>query len=294
MKEARFLIAELVFELKAADDAVEFDVPSAYEPFQMPGSGNGADISLVYHTGSIPPWDAELLFDSGGPWRIWSRGDGYLLSLHSSLDMEHPYQIAVLDSGFSKGETWVSNKVYEESPGYFPLNYPLDEVVAVNRLSRRHGIEFHSSGIDDNGHGILFLGVSGAGKSTISKLWDAEESVLVLSDDRIIVTERDGGYWMHGTPWHGDAGLADPGGVPLKAIFFISHAPENKTVNEVSSLGAAQCASRLLARSFPTFWNRDGMQFSADFAAGIASQTPAFSLEFVPDASVLGYVRNLL
>ncbi|MHB1325813.1 MAG: hypothetical protein ACYDGS_08750 [Thermoleophilia bacterium] len=293
MREARFLIAELVFELKAAGDSGEFEVPSSYKPFQLDG-GAEADISFVSHVGGIPRWEAEPVFDSKGPWRLWRQGEGYLITLHSSLNREEPYQIARVDSGFSTGETWMSEKVFEELAGYFPLNYPLDEVLAVNRLALGHGIEVHACGIDDHGQGILFLGVSGAGKSTISKLWDAEDGVLVLSDDRIIITVRDGGYWIHGTPWHGDAGLADPGGVPLKAIFFISHAPENKADNEASPLGAGQCASRLLARSFPTFWNRDGMQFSADLAAGIASHTPAFSLEFVPEVSVLSYVRNLV
>jgi len=290
MREARFSIGELVFELKAAEDSREFEIPSTYQPFHLNADdGRAADISIVSHVGSLPEWEADLVFDSTGPWRLWRRDDKFLITLHSSLNPE-PYQIAIMDSGFSSGETWLSAKIDEDYPGYFPLSYPFDEVLAVNRLALKHGIEVHSCGVDDNGKGILFLGVSGAGKSTISKLWDAQEGVLVLSDDRIIITPRDGGFWMHGTPWHGDAGMADPAGVPLKAIFFISHAAENRA----APLSAAQTATNLLARSFPTFWNRDGMEFSTDLVSEIAQNIPGFSLDFVPEVSIISYVRSIV
>ncbi|MHB1055972.1 MAG: hypothetical protein ACYC0K_08995, partial [Thermoleophilia bacterium] len=175
-------------------------------------------------------------------------------------------------------------------PCYFPFSYPVDEVLAINRLALGHGIEVHSCGIDDNGGGILFLGVSGAGKSTMSKQWDQEEGVTVLSDDRIIITPRDGNFWIHGTPWHGDAGLADPAGVPLKAVFFIEHAE----TNNAGRLGPGQVASRILARSFPTFWNKEGMQFTAGLATEIALGVPGYELGFVPEQAAVEYVRSLI
>lgn len=288
VRQVKFQIAGLVFELVAADGSDGFVVPSSYRSFQV--ADGKSDILIKAHSGMIPDWRGDLVFDSHGPWRLWRRDENMVLSLHNSPEKTEPYQVVILDRDFTQAETYTEQSVIDGWDGYFPMNYPLDEVVAVNRLAFGHGVEVHASGISDNGQGILFLGVSGSGKSTISKLWDEEDGVLVLSDDRIIITSRADGYWIHGTPWHGDAGLADPAAVPLEAIYFISHAPENKA----DRLGAGQAASQLLARSFPTFWHKEGMQFTAGFTVDIAQNVPAYQLSFAPDRSAVEYVRKQL
>src|SRR6476660_9837409 len=69
-----------------------------------------------------------------------------------------------------------------------PLEYPLDELLIMHRLTQEKAIELHGSGIvRSNGEANLFIGHSGAGKSTTTRLWTAVEDVEVLSDDRIIV-----------------------------------------------------------------------------------------------------------
>lgn len=163
-------------------------------------------------------------------------------------------------------------------------------MLAINRISRGHGLEVHACGLSDHGRGILFLGVSGTGKSTTARVWDQLEEVLVLSDDRIIITNQDGLFWIHGTPWHGDAGIADPSGVPLSAIFFISHAEETLA----RPISPVLAASQLIARSFPTYWNREGMEFSAELAGNLVQQLPAYELAFKPEPGIVDYVRGIL
>jgi hypothetical protein len=69
-----------------------------------------------------------------------------------------------------------------------PLAYPLDELLIMHRLTQEKAIELHGSGIvRADGTGNLFVGHSGAGKSTTTRLWTEREDVEVLSDDRIIV-----------------------------------------------------------------------------------------------------------
>jgi len=287
MDEARFQIAGLVFGLKVVGRRREFSIPASYQPFIV-DSGN-VDLFLEAEYRPVPPIEAEPVFDSLGPWRMWRSQGGYIISAHSSEARDKPYQIVTIDEGFSHGRTLISEAVLEGRPSFFPFGYPVDEVLAINRLALGYGIEVHACGLSDNGDGILFLGISGAGKSTMSQIWDSEENVLVLSDDRIIITRKNDTFWIHGTPWHGDAGIADPGGVPLKAVFFIQHAPENKA----RRLNVMQGATNLLARSFPTFWNRSGMQFSTGMAGDIAGKIPVFELDFTPDSEIVGFVRSL-
>ena len=73
------------------------------------------------------------------------------------------------------------------------LSYPLDELLIMHRLTQEKAIELHSCGIvRPDGTGNLFVGHSGAGKSTTTRLWMERENVEILSDDRIIVRRDDG------------------------------------------------------------------------------------------------------
>ena len=69
-----------------------------------------------------------------------------------------------------------------------PLEYPLDELLLQGLLARGRGAEIHACGIaDGSGRGLLFVGQSGAGKTTMARLWEGERGITVLSDDRIIL-----------------------------------------------------------------------------------------------------------
>jgi len=97
-----------------------------------------------------------------------------------------------------------------------PLQYPLDQVLLMYALSRCRGILVHAAGASADGKGLLFPGISGAGKSTISALLRAGDGVHLLSDDRIVVRGNgSGGFDLGGTPWPGDAGVAENDSVPL-------------------------------------------------------------------------------
>ena len=74
-----------------------------------------------------------------------------------------------------------------------PLEYPLDELLIMHRLTQERAIELHGCGIvRADGTGNLFVGHSGAGKSTTTRLWTEREDVEILSDDRIIVRRDEG------------------------------------------------------------------------------------------------------
>ena len=67
----------------------------------------------------------------------------------------------------------------------------------------------------------LFVGHSGAGKSTTTRLWTAREDVEVLSDDRIIVRRDEGASVIEtlcgasgGTGEHGVLRLRDRSALP--------------------------------------------------------------------------------
>ncbi len=65
-------------------------------------------------------------------------------------------------------------------------------------------VPIHSSVIVCEGSAVLFLGESGAGKSTQSALWrESIEGCRLLNDDSPILRVEDGRLMVYGSPWSG-------------------------------------------------------------------------------------------
>lgn len=95
-------------------------------------------------------------------------------------------------------------------------------------------LEMHASVIRREGVGYLFLGHSGTGKSTHSRMWlQAFEDAELLNDDNPIVRvwgEEESGYRVvvYGSPWSGKTPCYRNESCPVQAIVKLSQAPENK------------------------------------------------------------------
>jgi hypothetical protein len=155
-------------------------------------------------------------------------------------------------------------------------------------LSRHKGMILHACGVRDEGRGYLFLGYSGDGKSTMANLW-FENSATILNDDRIVIRERGGEFWMYGTPWHGDFKEWSSGGMPIRKMFFLSRGAENEAVPKQG----ADAVSMILARAFPPLWDEAGMAYTVDFCRRMVGKFPCYELRFTPGNDVLDFVRQV-
>jgi hypothetical protein len=134
----------------------------------------------------------------------------------------------------------------------------------------------------------LFLGHSGAGKSTTAQLWKQQPGVRLLSDDRIILRQHDGKIFMHGTPWHGDAGVASPDCSPLTGIFLLEQHP----TDEILSLPQPRAAAELFARAFVPHYRKSALQFSLEFADQVTRSVPSSIFRFAPTPSAVEVIRH--
>jgi energy-coupling factor transporter ATP-binding protein EcfA2 len=161
-----------------------------------------------------------------------------------------------------------------------PLGYPLDELLIMHRLTQEKAIELHGLGIvGPNGASNLFIGHSGAGKSTTARLWTSLHEVEILSDDRIIVREHDEEIFMYGTPWHGEAHFALPKRAPLQRIFVLEHGRGNV----ITRLTRSQMVAELFARSFVPFHRHEYVDHALSFLERIADTVPCYRYSFEPD-----------
>jgi len=158
------------------------------EPFRS--ETRSSDITIqVEWTASLSPAEGQQLFDSGSLWRLYEDGAGFQFDFSAQPLGEQPYKRLLVDGQFRRARLQISKRSFAGTPYVVaPLEYPLDELLITHRLTQEKAIELHGSGIvRPDGTGNLFVGHSGAGKSTTTRLWTEREDVHVLSDDRIIV-----------------------------------------------------------------------------------------------------------
>jgi len=222
----------------------------------------------------------KLVFDSHGLWKLFRNTDGFCFRLTSDAIGNLPYKQAIVSPDFKSGRIEMSREYFAADQPLDPLEYPLDELLWIHRLSTGEGVEVHGCGvIAPDGRGLLLTGHSGAGKSTSSRLWSKKIGARVLSDDRIILRRERGRIWMYGTPWHGDAGIAEADRWPLDGIFVLAHGEKNA----LHLLSRTTACAELFARSFPPHHSPDGVAFILEFFSRVTACIPCFEFSFVPD-----------
>jgi hypothetical protein len=286
----KLCIAGITFEITADYPLSSMRLNESYRDFACEES---ADIRLhASYEGlpDIPLNEEDLVFDSGAVWRLYQIGGEYIFSLSSPVVDHNPYRLAIFDQEFRQGQVFnPRQRPGEREDGLLsnPMEYPFSEVLMVCLLGRGAGLMVHACGLDHNGRGYLFAGNSTHGKSTMARLWEGQATIL--NDDRIVLRQREGRFWMYGTPWHGEYSALAPSGVPLEKVFFLGKGEENHAQRQ---LGAA-ASSRLLARAFPPLWDPAGMAFTLEFCAQIAEAVPCYDLKFAPDGGIIDFVRGM-
>ena len=88
---------------------------------------------------------------------------------------------------------------------------------------------FHGSAIAVDREGYLFTAHSGTGKSTHTRLWKQVfgDRAVMVNDDKPFLELRQGGVWLHGSPWSGKHGLDANVCVPLKGLCILERGNEN-------------------------------------------------------------------
>jgi hypothetical protein len=247
------------------------------------------DIKLKVHHGHAPELQRkEKVFDSDTTWALYLSEGKYVLQNDTLEPGSSPTLFVVLEPDFKSGDIYISDDSFDRDLLKDPLGYPLNQILMILLLSRGKGVVFHACGVDDGGAGYLFLGLSGHGKSTMAKLW-FENQAIVLNDDRIVVREKEGEFWMYGTPWHGDFRELSPNGLPIKKLLFLHRGEENR----VALKKGAEAVAMLLARSFPPLWDNKGMAYTTDLCHQLVNMIPCYELSFEPDKRILDFVRNL-
>ena len=162
--------------------------------------------------------------------------------------------------------------------------YSLDSVLRIVHtllLAQRGGFLVHASSAIRNGRAFLFSGVSGAGKTTISRL--APPDAALLTDEISYVTCENGAYFAIGTPFFGELARAGENlKAPIDTFYLLAKGIENK----IEPIAGASAVRALMANIL--FFARDPefVELVFDSALDFASRVPVRQLTFAPDSRV--------
>lgn len=162
--------------------------------------------------------------------------------------------------------------------------YSIDAVLRIVHtlvLARQGGFLAHSASAIRNGRAFLFAGVSGAGKTTISRL--APPDVTLLTDEISYVRKQGDGYIAYGTPFTGElAKLGENVSAPLAALYLLAQGPENR----IDPVAPGEAARSLLANLLFFAEDEELVQSTFHSAFEFVSRVPVSRLTFVPDSRV--------
>jgi hypothetical protein len=157
------------------------------------------------------------------------------------------------------------------------------------RLLKKNKIVFHSSCVIENDSAKVFLGHSGAGKSTMVSLRDKREH---LSDDMNLIFKENGSYYV-------SAGAI--GGLFFDQVDYSKSYPISSfswivqsKINKSTRLNDTKSYLKAMASVSNVFWDSlddNSSEKIMNFVKDLISEVNFFELQFQKDKSVWNYVE---
>jgi hypothetical protein len=142
-------------------------------------------------------------------------------------------------------------------------------------------VAIHSSCIVYMNMAVLFLGESGTGKSTHTRLWRENiEGSYLLNDDSPIIRIEDGKVWAYGSPWSGKTPCYKPERYELKGCARLSQASYNKIIR----LSVLEAYAAIHPSCPPEFaYDSNLYDHISGFIDKLISKVPFYHMACLPD-----------
>lgn len=219
----------------------------------------------------------ECLNDEAPYFWIFEGEDGGF-SFGFSYTKAHPDCILIVSDDYKSNVVYVS----EASAGRYAEFALSNSLMLLYTFctSPFNTLMVHASVIAHDGGGYMFLGRSGTGKSTHSRLWlNHVDDTYLLNDDNPVIRFIDGQAYVYGTPWSGKTPCYKNESMPLKAVVRLSQAPYNKIVR----LAALQSFASLMPACSCMRWDGASVTALHKSVEGVIGVVPCWHLECLPD-----------
>lgn len=144
-----------------------------------------------------------------------------------------------------------------------------------------HTVAVHSSCIVYRDRAVLFLGESGTGKSTHTRLWrEHVGDAFLLNDDSPVLRAEDGIVRVYGSPWSGKTPCYRQECYKLEACVRLSQAPHNR----IAKLSVLQAYGAVHPSCPPEFaYDNSLYDYVGGFIDKLLQAVPFYHLACLPD-----------
>lgn len=256
---------------------------SPYEPFRCEDDGRSSLFTLklesVDSLADVLKGELVEIFNDEAPYLwVFREDDRYIFAF--SYGRNHPDCILVASDDYREAVIYIDKVRYAE----FAVSNAAMLLYAFRTLPH-DTLLVHASVVKCDGCGYMFLGRSGTGKSTHSRLWlESVEGTSLLNDDNPVIRIIGGEVHVFGSPWSGKTPCYINEELPLQAVVRLSQAPSNK----VSRLGKLQSYASLMPACSCARWDRASMDNLHKTVEKVISKVGCWHLDCLPDHEAAG------
>ncbi len=288
----RLSIANVVYSLIGPLDTSLFD--TSYEEFWVEDDSAAAFKCEIYCNGS-DGGIASLPLNLIEPWSFRANEENFEI-IRRNRAGESIWRIEAPLSFHKAFVSWNPEVFAKHYDSYEKSwNTGLGLALVIMSLIRREGLLFHGAAAVLDGDGVLFVGVSGRGKSTISRLLN-KCGAHVLTDERPVVRNTHvfwgghsgSGFHVYGSPWPSSAGYASNSNAVLKKIYFLEHGLQN----QITPISTADAFSRLIYVAMIPWQDPEIFDPCLKTVESLLANVPAAVLSFKPDEAVVETIRQ--
>jgi len=286
------------YEIAGITLQVEADLPMTDATFEskfaaFAADGPGDDVIVVRHHFGLEELD---LGDLGcevyrrRPWTIYRSPDRFIYVMGGPGDELDCIAYATVDHAVVDVYHGARREAYFRAGDVSSLTLlPTDQIVLARALAERRACFLHSCGVIVDGLGLLFVGHSGAGKSTMMTM--LAEQGEPLCDDRNIVRVWSDAVRVHGCWSHGEVPIVSAASAPLGALLFLRKASANRVVRLRAS---GDILSQVLPCVIKPLVTADWWERTLDVIEHVVDDVPCYIVEFDKSGAVVTLIRDLV
>lgn len=282
--QVAFRIGIHTLRFRLAESGRRFFVHQTHAPFLVDSQAT-PDCEVEWSVGEVRPDDSPVVRRSGQRWELRHLAGGVEEFAFRSTEANVPTLLLRMTPDMR-----LVRIVQAPRPGVngivFASEYPWSEFITCRLLGRDGGLLVHASSVVFDDGALLFIGHSGAGKSTIAAL--AEDcGGVVLSDDRTILALNADGVRAWGTPWHGTFARASAGSMPVHGLYLL----KQDTSDAVETVPTKRALKELFVRLIQPRITGMEVGHTMDALSATLRACPLRTLRFRPTASAVALAR---
>ena len=272
-------VAGLSFSLDLPDDFPAADLLHNYDPFLCHSERSEESIFSLKISDKAPgaPGEALMRGATGEPVVGFFRsGEGYQAAF-APTPGARVCGVLEMSGDFRVGQLYTEGSPADRT---FAVNNALMLLFAF-AAAPHAALELHASVVTHSGRGFLFLGKSGTGKSTHTRLWLKHISgTELLNDDNPVLRIVDGVARVYGSPWSGKTPCYKAQDAPVGAIVRLVQAQHNR----IERLSAVQAYAAVMPSCSGFRPIRTLADAQHETLSQIAQLVPCYHLDCLPDA----------